>query len=125
MIKTFKIGGMHCAACAASVERVTKKLPFTDSAQVNLLTEKLTIRGDGIDDTAVIAAVERIGFTAEPYQAEMRKTAVPRTSSSYRNSNPRQFIESYANQHKKTRFWRNTMYHHTHLKSDNSLPRTT
>jgi Cu+-exporting ATPase len=75
MIKTFKIGGMHCAACAASVERVTKKLAFTDSAQVNLLTEKLTIRGDEIDDAAVIAAVERIGFTAEPYQSEMRKTA--------------------------------------------------
>lgn len=75
MIKTFKIGGMHCAACAASVERVTKKLSFIDSAQVNLLTEKLTVRGDEIDDTAVIAAVERIGFTAEPYQAEMRKTA--------------------------------------------------
>ena len=75
MIRTFKIGGMHCAACAASVERVTKKLSFTDSAQVNLLTEKLTIRGDEIDDGAVIAAVERIGFTAEPYQAEMRKTA--------------------------------------------------
>ena len=81
MIKTFKIGGMHCAACAASVERVTKKLPFTDSAQVNLLTEKLTIRGDGIDDTAVIAAVERIGFTAEPYQAEMRKTAAAKKRS--------------------------------------------
>ena len=75
MIKTFKIGGMHCAACAASVERVTKKLPFTDSAQVNLVTEKLTIRGDAIDDAAVIAAVERIGFTAEPYAEEMRKTA--------------------------------------------------
>lgn len=75
MIKTFKIGGMHCAACAASVERVTKKLPFIDSAQVNLLTEKLTVRGDEIDDPVVIAAVERIGFTAEPYEAEMRKTA--------------------------------------------------
>lgn len=75
MIKTFRIGGMHCAACAASVERVTKKLPFADSAQVNLVTEKLTLRGDGIDDAAVIAAVERIGFTAEPYQAEMRKSA--------------------------------------------------
>ncbi len=75
MIKTFKIGGMHCAACAASVERVTNKLSFTDSAQVNLLTEKLTIRGDEIDDAAVIAAVERIGFSAEPYQSEMRKTA--------------------------------------------------
>ena len=75
MIKTFKICGMHCAACAASVERVIKKLPFADSAQVNLVTEKLTIRGDEIDDFAVIAAVERIGFTAEPYRAEMRKTA--------------------------------------------------
>lgn len=75
MIKTFKIGGMHCAACAASVERVTKKLSFIDSAQVNLLTEKLTVRGDEIEDSAVIAAVERIGFTAEPYAAEMRKTA--------------------------------------------------
>jgi len=75
MIKTFKIGGMHCAACSASVERVTKKLPFTESAQVNLLTEKLTIRGEDIDDAAVIAAVERIGFTAEPYRNEMRKSA--------------------------------------------------
>ena len=75
MIKTFKIGGMHCAACAASVERVTKKLSCIDSAQVNLLTEKLTVRGDEIDDAAVIAAVERIGFTAAPYEAEMRKTA--------------------------------------------------
>ena len=75
MIKTYRIGGMHCAACAASVERVTKKLPFTDSAQVNLVTEKLTVRGDEIDDAAVIAAVERIGFTAEPYAAEAKKTA--------------------------------------------------
>lgn len=75
MIKTFKIGGMHCAACAASVERVTKKLPFVDSAQVNLLTEKLTVRGEEIDDGQIVAAVERIGFTAAPYQAEMRKTA--------------------------------------------------
>ena len=75
MIKTYHIGGMHCAACAASVERVTKRLPFTDSAQVNLVTEKLTLRGEGIDDGSVIAAVERIGFTAEPYAAEIKKTA--------------------------------------------------
>ena len=58
MIKTYHIGGMHCAACAASVERVTKRLSFTDSAQVNLVTEKLTLRGEGIDDDAVIAAAD-------------------------------------------------------------------
>ena len=78
MIKTYRIGGMHCAACAASVERVTKKLPFLDSAQVNLVTEKLTVRGEAIDDAAVIAAVERIGFTAEPYAAEVKKSAAAR-----------------------------------------------
>ena len=75
MIRIYHIGGMHCAACAASVERVTKKLSFADSAQVNLVTEKLTVRGDAIDDAAVIAAVERIGFTAECYAAEIKKTA--------------------------------------------------
>lgn len=75
---------MHCAACAASVERVTKKLSFVDSSQVNLLTEKLTVRGESIDDAALIAAVERIGFTAEPYEPTMRQTAAVRKKNEQR-----------------------------------------
>ena len=74
MIKQYKIGGMHCAACSASVERITKKLPFVDSAQVNLLTERMTVRGENLSDEAIIAAVERAGFTASPLVFESVKS---------------------------------------------------
>ena len=67
MMKLYRIGGMHCAACAASVERVTKRLPFVESAQVNLVTERLSVRGDAIDDEAICDAVARAGFTAAPF----------------------------------------------------------
>lgn len=70
MIHQYKIGGMHCAACAASVERITRKLPFVESAQVNLVTERLTVRAESIDDAAVITAVERIGFSADVLTSE-------------------------------------------------------
>ena len=94
MIQTFKIGGMHCAACAASVERVTKKLSFVDSAQVNLVTEKLTVRGDTIDNEAIVAAVERIGFTAAPYEAEMRKTAAAQKRSEQKQQRTRLILSA-------------------------------
>lgn len=74
MVHQYKIGGMHCAACAASVERITRKLPFVESAQVNLVTERLTIRADSIDDAAVIAAVERIGFSANTLVSESARS---------------------------------------------------
>lgn len=74
MIQHYKIGGMHCAACSASVERITKKLSFVDSAQVNLLTERMTVRGEHLDSDAIIAAVSRAGFTASPLVFESVKS---------------------------------------------------
>ena len=34
----YDISGMHCAACSASVERVTRKLPGVERSEVNLTT---------------------------------------------------------------------------------------
>lgn len=41
--KTLKINGMTCAACAKTVERVTKKLEGVSESNVNFATEKLNI----------------------------------------------------------------------------------
>ncbi|GLC28884.1 heavy metal translocating P-type ATPase [Clostridium omnivorum] len=41
--KTFKIEGMTCAACAKTIERVTKKLDGVTESNVNFATEKLSI----------------------------------------------------------------------------------
>ena len=62
----YDITGMHCAACSASVERVTRKLPGVDRSDVNLTTGIMTIAYDEAQVTPeqIIAKVEKAGFGA-------------------------------------------------------------
>jgi Cu+-exporting ATPase len=64
--RVFNIQGMTCAACAGTVERVTKKLSGVEQASVNLATEKLNITFDpDLLTTAIIkAAVTKAGYKA-------------------------------------------------------------
>jgi len=63
-----QIGGMTCATCQGRVEKVLRRRPGVVSAQVNLVTETATVafQPDEIDEAALMAAVERAGYTAEP-----------------------------------------------------------
>jgi Cu+-exporting ATPase len=60
----YDISGMHCAACSASVERVTRKLPGVERSDVNLTTEIMTICYDESQVTPeqIAAKVEKAGF---------------------------------------------------------------
>ena len=60
----YDISGMHCAACSASVERVTRKLPGVERSDVNLTTEIMTICYDESQVTPeqITAKVEKAGF---------------------------------------------------------------
>ena len=62
----YDISGMHCAACSASVERVTRKLPGVERSEVNLTTGIMTIRYDESQASPeqIIAKVEKSGFVA-------------------------------------------------------------
>lgn len=66
MEKNFKIEGMTCAACAKTVERVTKKLDGVTESNVNFATEKLKINFDEskISLNEIQAAVEKAGYKA-------------------------------------------------------------
>ena len=44
--QTIPISGMHCASCAATIEKVLKKAPGVISASVNYATEKATVEYD-------------------------------------------------------------------------------
>lgn len=58
------IGGMTCASCAARVEKKLNKLDGV-SASVNYATEKARVEApDGLDPQALIAEVEKTGYTA-------------------------------------------------------------
>ncbi len=64
----YKIIGMSCAACSASVERVTRALPGVQQADVNLIAEKLTITYDEsqLSSQEIMDEVDMIGFGIEP-----------------------------------------------------------
>ena len=68
MKKEFDITGMTCAACAARIERVIRKIEGVQSANVNLAAERLTVEGESNAFSAVVAAVEKAGFGAVPHK---------------------------------------------------------
>ena len=62
----YDITGMHCAACSASVERVTRRLPGVERSEVNLTTGIMTICYDEtqVGETQIVAKVQKAGFGA-------------------------------------------------------------
>ena len=78
--EVYDIGGMHCAACSAAIERVTRKLPGVTRSDVNLATNRMTICYDEAQCSpdVIVQKVEKAGFTAalhcdEPASAPPRE----------------------------------------------------
>ena len=64
---TLTIGGMTCASCAGRVEKALRGVPGVLEANVNLATERASVRTAGTADTAaLVQAVERAGYQAAP-----------------------------------------------------------
>jgi len=74
--EVYDIGGMHCAACSSSVERVTRKLPGVARSEVNLPMNRLTIEydEDAVTPQMICEKVEKAGFTARPHNQESTAT---------------------------------------------------
>lgn len=64
---SLSLTGMHCASCAAIIERSLKKLPAVQQANVNFAAEKALVLFDeksaSIDD--LINAIKKAGYKAE------------------------------------------------------------
>jgi len=76
----YDISGMHCAACSASVERVTRKLPGVERSDVNLTTGIMTICYDEtqVGEAQIVAKVQKAGFGAALH-AEQKEEVVQDT----------------------------------------------
>jgi len=57
------ISGMTCASCATRIERKLNRIKGV-TATVNYATEKARVTSDGVDTSALIAAVEAAGYAA-------------------------------------------------------------
>ncbi|MCI6288659.1 MAG: cation transporter, partial [Lentisphaeria bacterium] len=62
----FKIGGMHCSACAASIERSVRKLEGVENVYVNFAASMLSLDADPekVSADKIVQTVKSAGFTA-------------------------------------------------------------
>lgn len=77
--KTFVVEGMTCAACAHAVEKSLTRLPFVNTAAVNLATEKLFISYDGARGTEqqIKSAVSAAGFELRDFKPQTASAGQP------------------------------------------------
>ena len=74
----FRVTGMTCAACQANVEKAACKLEGVEAAQVNLLSEQLTVTFDNrkLSEQNIIDAVNNIGYGASLFNQKNTKNGL-------------------------------------------------
>jgi len=60
-----KVSGMHCAACAAGIERGLTRLEGVQRAQVNFATATAQVEY-ALDQNAILEKIGKLGYSAEP-----------------------------------------------------------
>lgn len=63
----FEVTDMTCGHCVASITKALTALAPDVSVQTDLETHRVTVSG-AVDQDAVVAALDDIGFTARPMQ---------------------------------------------------------
>ena len=67
--RTYAVPGMHCAHCEAAVTEELEGVSGVAAVDVDLETKRVTVRGDALDDAALVAAIDEAGYDAEPVAA--------------------------------------------------------
>ena len=67
--KTYSVPGMHCDHCKAAVSRELEAVRGVERVDVDLETKLVTVRGEALDDVALIAAIDEAGYDAESVAA--------------------------------------------------------
>ena len=67
--KTYSVPGMHCDHCKAAVNRELEAVRGVERVDVDLGTKVVTVRGEALDDGALIAAIDEAGYDAESVAA--------------------------------------------------------
>ncbi len=71
--KNYLVSGMHCAGCAAKVERAVEGLEGVERVELNLLTGKMTVLFERPDSPAmerIAPVVEKVGFRLADWKEE-------------------------------------------------------
>lgn len=60
---TYTVEGMSCQHCVNAITEEVTQVPGVDGVDVDLDGKAVTVRGSGVDDAAVRAAIDEAGYT--------------------------------------------------------------
>ena len=61
---TYTVNGMSCGHCKAAVEEEVRRVPGVVSVTADLDSKLVVVRGDGLEDGALRAAIDEAGYEA-------------------------------------------------------------
>ncbi len=61
---TYTVSGMSCGHCEAAVKEEVSAVSGVESVDVDLATKLVVVRGEGLDDAAIRAAIDEAGYEA-------------------------------------------------------------
>jgi copper chaperone len=61
---TYTVSGMSCGHCKAAVESEVGQVPGVESVSADVDSKLVVVRGEGLDDTALRAAIDEAGYEA-------------------------------------------------------------
>ena len=63
---TFDVPTMSCGHCVSAITAEVTQVPGVADVAINLDTKAVVVTGDGLDDSAIRAAIEEAGFEVSP-----------------------------------------------------------
>lgn len=66
MTTTYSVSGMTCEHCVRSVTEEVSEVPGVEGVEVDLGSGRMVVRGDGVDEGALRAAVDEAGYALVP-----------------------------------------------------------
>lgn len=61
---TYTVPGMHCGHCEAAVSEELAAVAGVEAVEVDLETKRVVVRGQGLDDAELRAAIDEAGYEA-------------------------------------------------------------
>lgn len=65
-VLTYTVAGMSCDHCKSAVSGEVSKVAGVAAVDVDLETKRVVVRGSGLSDDAVRAAIDEAGYDAAP-----------------------------------------------------------
>ena len=63
---TYRVDGMNCNHCVVAVSGEVGQVAGVTDVDVDLETKLVRVSGAGLNDAAVVAAIDEAGYDAEP-----------------------------------------------------------